>query len=82
MWLATAAVLTIFCATCKPVPVVVVPENEWGHIEWLGDIVDGVILPDLAGRMQGKTVSVITRAALYDYTLLKRYANKHGLQYK
>ena len=75
-------VLTIFSATCKKGSIYIVPESEWGHIEYFGQIIDGQITEALAAKIQGKTVAAISLAALEDYLLLKKYANKHNLNYK
>lgn len=80
-----AAILSIllFGATsCNRPPSIIVPQNEWGHIESFGEIIDGQITPELAAKIKGKTVAVISKAALYDYTILKKYANDHNIIYR
>lgn len=75
--------LTILSATntCKKTTIIV-PENEWGYIEYYGQIIGGVIEDELMIKIHDKTVAVISRAALNDYMLLKRYAKKHDIDYK
>ena len=80
----TAIILIALSAavSCTRPPAIIVPVDEWGHIEYFGEIIDCEISPDLGARIEGKTVAVISKAALNDYALLKKYANDHNLVYR
>lgn len=83
IWLTVAIIILTFAVvlsanSCRH-GIVFIPQNELGEIDYYGEIVEGVVSPEVLERIKNKRVEVVSKGFVYRYWEMKKLLESHGL---